>query len=78
MCLNQYKQNKNDSINDNNGDNSKNNKNNDGNTIIITAIIINSLFQPGDFSAGSTTANELHIFFIKAAFSFNSWHKIWS
>ena len=55
MYLNQYKLNKNDSINDSNGDNSKNNKNNDGNTIIIIVIIINSLFQPGDFSAGSTT-----------------------
>ena len=56
MYLNQYKQDKNDSINDNNGDNSKTNKNNDDNTIIIIVIIINSLFQPGDFSAGSTTA----------------------
>ena len=53
MQLNQYKENKNDSIN-NNGDNSKN-KNNDGNTIIIIVIIIKSLFQPGDFSAESTT-----------------------
>ena len=55
MYLNQYKQDKNDSINDNNGDNSKTNKNNDDNTIIIIVMIINSLFQPDDFSAGSTT-----------------------
>ena len=56
MYLNQYKQNKNNSINNNNDDNSTNNKNNDGNTIIIAIVIIlNSLFQPGDFSAGSTT-----------------------
>ena len=42
MHLNQYKQNKNDSIINKNGDNSKNNKNDDGNTIIIivTTIII--------------------------------------
>ena len=51
MFLNQRKQTKNDSIN-NNGDNSKNNKNNDGNTIII---IINSLFQPDNLPAGLTT-----------------------
>ena len=50
MFLNQRKQTKNDSIN-NNGDNSKNNKNNDGNTIII---IINSLFQPDNLPAGLT------------------------
>ena len=61
MYLNQYKQNKNDSINKNNGDSSKNNKSKDGNTIIIIIIIIivimiNSLFQPGDFSAGSIAA----------------------
>ena len=59
MQLNQYKENKNDSINTNNGDNSKN-KNDDGNTIIIIiVIIINSLFQPDDFSAESTAA--LHV-----------------
>ena len=54
MYLNEYKQNNNDSIK-NNGDNSKNNKNYDGNTIIIIIIIIviNCLFQPGGFSAGS-------------------------
>ena len=52
MFLNQRKQTKNDSIN-NNGDNSKNDdKNNDGNTIII---IINSLFQPDNLPAGLTT-----------------------
>ena len=56
MYLNQYKQNENDSIN-NNGDNSKNNKNDDGNAIIIIIAITNSLFQPGNFSAGSTTGN---------------------
>ena len=60
MYLNQYKQNKNDSINKNNGDSSKNNKSKDGNTIIIIIIIIvimiNSLFQPADFSAGSIAA----------------------
>ena len=65
MCLNQYKQNKSDSINnndnnsDNNSNNMKNNKNDDGNkiiiTIIIVMIIINNLFQPSDFSAESTT-----------------------
>ena len=57
MYLNQYKQNKNDSIN-NNGDNSKTNKNDDGNTtiiIIMMVMMINNLFQPRDFSAGSTT-----------------------
>ena len=52
MYLNQYKQNKKGTINNNNGDNSKNNKNDDGNTIIR-----NSLLQPGDFSAGSTADN---------------------
>ena len=55
MQLRQYKENKNDSINNDNGDNSKN-KNDDGNTIIIIVIIINSLFQPGDFATKSTTA----------------------
>ena len=35
MYLNQYKQNKSDSIDNKNGDNSKNNKNDDGNTISI-------------------------------------------
>ena len=66
MYLNQYKQNKNDSIN-NNGDNSKNNKNDNGNTVLlllllllIIVIITNSLFQSGDFSAGSTTE---HVYF---------------
>ena len=56
MQLSQYKENKNDSINNNNGDNSKN-KNDDGNAIIIMIIVVitNSLFQPGDFSAESTT-----------------------
>ena len=29
-------------------------------TLIIAVVIINSLFQPGDFSTGSTT-NVLHI-----------------
>ena len=54
MFLNQYKQNKSDSINNsNNGDNSKNNKNWDRNTIIVL-IAINRLFQTGDFSTGST------------------------
>ena len=53
MQLSQYKENKNDSINNNNGDNSKKKiKNDDGNTKVI---IINSLFQPGDFSAKSAT-----------------------
>ena len=69
MYLNQYLENKNDSINNNNGDNSKNNKNDDGNIIIIKIIviiiiiiviitiivIINSLFQPSNFSTGFTT-----------------------
>ena len=60
MYLNQYKQNKNDSINDNKGGNSRNNKNDDDNTIIISIVItivmiITSLFQPSDFSAGYTT-----------------------
>ena len=64
MYLNQYKQNKNDSINNNNGDNSKNNKNDDGNIIIIIMIIIKSLFQPGDFSGGSTTDMGTITFFI--------------
>ena len=67
MYLNQYKQNENDSINNNNGDNSKNNKNDDGNAIITIVIIIiairNSLFQPGNFSAGSTTGNMRKYFF---------------
>ena len=54
MQLSQYKENRNDSINNKNGDNSKN-KNGDGNTIII--VIINTLFQPGDFSAKSTTVS---------------------
>ena len=58
MQLSQYKENKNDSINNNNGDNSIN-KNDDGNTMIIIVTIINSLFQPGDFSAKSTTENVL-------------------
>ena len=54
MFLNQYKQNKSDSINNsNNGDNSKNNKNGDRNTIIVLTTI-NRLFQTGDFSTGST------------------------
>ena len=63
MYLNRYKQHKNDG-NNNNGDNdkNKNDDNEDDNnkkTIIITkliVIIIKILFQPGDFSAGSTTA----------------------
>ena len=64
MYLNQYKQNKNDCVNNNNGYNSKNNKNGDGNKIItikitttIKVIIINSLhvFQSGEFPAASTT-----------------------
>ena len=54
MYLNQYKQNNSDRNNNNNGDNSENNKNYDGNKIII-AIIINSLFQSGDFSGSTTT-----------------------
>ena len=61
MQLSQYKENKNDSINNNNnGDNSKN-KNDDDNTIIIIVIIISSLFQPGDFSAKSTTTMCIYI-----------------
>ena len=64
MQLSQYKENKIDSINNNNnnGDNSKN-KNDDDNTIIIIiiVIIISSLFQPGDFSAKSTTAMCIYI-----------------
>ena len=58
MQLNQYKENKNDTINNNYGDNSKS-KNDDGNTIIIiiVIIIINSLFQPDDFSAEPTTGH---------------------
>ena len=64
MYLNQYKQNKNDCVNNNNGYNSKNSKNGDGNKIItikitttIKVIIINSLhvFQSGEFPAASTT-----------------------
>ena len=70
MYLNQYLENKNDSINNTNGDNSKNNKNDDGNIIIIKIIviiiiiimviitiivIINSLYQPSNFSTGFTT-----------------------
>ena len=55
MYLNQYKQNNSGrNNNNNNGDNSENNKNYDGNKIII-AIIINSLFQSGDFSGSTTT-----------------------
>ena len=70
MYLNQYKQNKNDSININDDDNCKNKKYDDGNTVVIKIImiiiltiirtrimimiIINRLFQSGDFSAGST------------------------
>ena len=56
MHLNQYKQNNSgrNNNNNNNGDNSENNKNYDGNKIII-AIIINSLFQSGDFSGSTTT-----------------------
>ena len=78
MYLNQYKQNKNDSINNNNDDNSKNDKDYDGNTIkiiiiiIIVIIIINSLFQPGDFFAGSATdiLNKLTSFHLNIQFTF--------
>ena len=69
MHLNQRKQKRHDSINNYNGDNSKGNKNDDGNTIIIIkmitmkiVVIINSLFQPSDFSAGSTTVNIVLLF----------------
>ena len=55
MYLNQFKQNKSDSINNNNCDSSKSNKTDDGNAIIIM-IIISNLFQSGDFSAESTAA----------------------
>ena len=57
MYLNQYNENKSDSINNNNDDNSKNNKNCDGNKIVIITIIINNLFQPGDCFSGSTTGH---------------------
>ena len=57
MYLNQYNENKSDSINNNNDDNSKNNKNCDGNKIVIITITINNLFQPGDCFSGSTTGH---------------------
>ena len=45
MYLNQYKQNKSDSISNNNGDNNNNNKNDDGKFIIIIIMVIIRLWR---------------------------------
>ena len=72
MYLNQDKEHKNDS--NNNGDNNENNNNNNNNNkkeattkiiiiIVIILVYIITVFQPGDFSTGSTTSAVLILAF---------------
>ena len=84
MHFNYYNQNKDDNnnndnntddnnIKNNNNDNNNDDKNNNDNSttkvVVITIIIIKSQFQTGDFSAGSTTGNEIIVGTVKRRYS---------
>ena len=83
MHFNYYNQNKNDNnnndnntddnnIKNNNNDNNNDDKNNNDNSttkVVVITIIIKSQFQTGDFSAGSTTGNEIIVRTVKRRYS---------
>ena len=83
MHFNYYNQNKNDNnnndnntddnnIKNNNNDNNNDDKNNNDNSttkVVVITIIIKSQFQTGDFSAGSTTGNEIIVGTVKRRYS---------
>ena len=83
MHFNYYNQNKDDNnnndnntddnnIKNNNNDNNNDDKNNNDNSttkVVVITIIIKSQFQTGDFSAGSTTGNEIIVGTVKRRYS---------